>query len=208
MSEKQQVIRLAGAALERSRHVCAFFHSRDEEYRVLLPFIREGIELGEKAFHIVDPQIRPEHFKRLERASIDVESTQASGQLEVRNWEDAHLRSGRFDQAAMLALVEEVLSNGPVQGFLLTRFVAHMEWALKDWPGVHDIVEYETRLNYIVPKYDDPVLCIYDLAKFGGDVVMDTLRTHPMVIIGGILQQNPFFTPPDDFLRELRLRAQ
>ena len=36
---------------------------------------------------------------------------------------------------------------------------------------------------------------------------MDILRTHPMVIIGGILQQNPFFVPPDEFLRELRERA-
>jgi hypothetical protein len=27
-----------------------------------------------------------------------------------------------------------------------------------------------------------------------------------MVILGGILQENPFFIPPDDFLRELRAR--
>jgi hypothetical protein len=27
-----------------------------------------------------------------------------------------------------------------------------------------------------------------------------------MVIIGGILQQNPFFVPPDEFLREFRQR--
>jgi hypothetical protein len=35
---------------------------------------------------------------------------------------------------------------------------------------------------------------------------MDILRTHPMVIIGGILQENVFFMPPDEFLRELRER--
>ena len=27
-----------------------------------------------------------------------------------------------------------------------------------------------------------------------------------MIIIGGILQENPFFVPPDKFLRELRER--
>jgi len=27
-----------------------------------------------------------------------------------------------------------------------------------------------------------------------------------MVIIGGILQQNPFFVPPNEFLREFRQR--
>jgi hypothetical protein len=36
--------------------------------------------------------------------------------------------------------------------------------------------------------------------------VVDIMRTHPMIIIGGILQENPFFVPPDEFLRELRER--
>jgi hypothetical protein len=27
-----------------------------------------------------------------------------------------------------------------------------------------------------------------------------------MIIIGGMLQENPFFVPPDEFLRELRKR--
>jgi hypothetical protein len=46
------------------------------------------------------------------------------------------------------------------------------------------------------------------VARFGANVVMDILRTHPMVIIGGILQENPFFVSPDEFLRELRERAR
>jgi hypothetical protein len=36
---------------------------------------------------------------------------------------------------------------------------------------------------------------------------MDAMRVHPAVIIGGILQENPFFVPPDEFLRELRERS-
>jgi hypothetical protein len=35
---------------------------------------------------------------------------------------------------------------------------------------------------------------------------MDILRTHPQVIIGGVLQQNPFWVSPDEFLKELRAR--
>jgi hypothetical protein len=35
---------------------------------------------------------------------------------------------------------------------------------------------------------------------------MDILRTHPMVIIGGALQENPLYVPPDDLLEELRAR--
>jgi hypothetical protein len=32
------------------------------------------------------------------------------------------------------------------------------------------------------------------------------MRTHPMIIVGGILQQNPFFVDPDEFLREFSER--
>lgn len=57
-------ISFAGAKLDKYRHVCAFFDTPDEEYRVLLPFIREGFDLGEKAFHIVDPKLREAHIRR------------------------------------------------------------------------------------------------------------------------------------------------
>jgi hypothetical protein len=150
-------VRLAGAALDRSRHVCAFFNSKEEEYRVLLPFIREGFEQGDKAFHIVEEGHRPKHRRRLEQAGIDVAEAERKGQLEVRRWEDAYLRDGHFDQNKMLALIEEVLQDGKAQGYPLTRLIANMEWALEDRPGVDDIVEYETRLNFILPKYDDAV---------------------------------------------------
>jgi len=85
--------------------------------------------------------------------------------------------------------------------------MANMEWALEDRPGLEDFLEFETRVNYLTPRYDDVLCCTYDLGRFGANVVIDILRTHPTVIIGGVLQHNPFFVPPDEFLRELRERA-
>jgi len=158
LNESEKVIRFAGSVLGAKRHVCAFFHSPDEEYRVLLPFIKEGFERGEKAFHIVDPELREQHVRRLESAGIDVAAAEQRGQFELRNWAEAYLREGHFDQDRMLALIQEVLETGTRQRFVLTRLVAHMEWALEDRPGVDDLVEYETRLNYILPRYKDPVI--------------------------------------------------
>src|SRR5437899_11263266 len=85
-SESDQPIRFAGSLLGAQRHICAFFHSPDEEYRVLLPFIKEGFERGEKDFHIVDPKLREEHLQRLESAGIDVAGAAHGGHLEVRKW--------------------------------------------------------------------------------------------------------------------------
>jgi hypothetical protein len=60
----------------------------------------------------------------------------------------------------------------------------------------------------VLPKYPDAVVCVYDLNRHSGSVVMDILRTHPKVIIAGVLQENPLYVPPDEFLRELRHRKR
>jgi len=202
-------IRLAGSVLDKQRHVCAFFHSREEEYRVMLPFIKDGLDRGEKAFQVVDPILREEHLERLERAGIDVPSAQQSGQFELADWYETYLQDGHFDTDRLISLVQNVLETSMQQGYPLTRVVGHMEWALQDRPGVDELLIYETALNNISPKYKkNPLICVYDLAKFGGDIVVDVMRTHPMVIIGGILQENPFFVPPDEFLKDLRERRK
>ena len=199
-------VEFAGGNLGGHRHICALFNSIDEEHRVLRSFFKDGFDRGDKAFHLVDPELREEHLRRLAEAGINVHEAMDTGQLEVRRWQDAYLRGDHFDQDAMLALIEEVLQSAAAAGYPLTRLVAHMEWALLDKPGVDNLMEYETRLNYVLPKYDDPVVCTYDLSKFPASLVMDIMRTHPVVIIGGILQENPFFVPPDQFLLELKER--
>jgi hypothetical protein len=206
MTPTRRPVHLAGHELKGTCHACAFFHSRDEEYRVLEPFAKEGLEQGERAVHIVDPEHRKERLERLSAAGMDIASALAQGQFEVKTWYDAYLRGQRFSQDDMLTLIQETLREGKSRGYSGTRLWANMEWALEDLPGVEDIVEYETRLNHVLPKYDDVVVCTYDLSKFSAGVVMDILRTHPMVIIGGTLQENPFYVPPDEFLQELRER--
>jgi hypothetical protein len=207
MGTQREPVKLAGSALHRSCHVCAFFHSKDEEYRVLMPFIKEGFESGDRAFHVVDPQHRDAHLERLREEGIDVTGAEASGQLEVRRWQEAYIKDGHFDQYRMIETIKQALDPALREPGKRTRLVANMEWALEDLPGVHDILEYETRLNHVLPDFEDPVICTYDVSRFDASVVIDILRTHPMVIIGGMLQENPFYVPPDEMLEELKARA-
>jgi len=205
MGSERRSVTLAGSALRHRCHACAFFHDAEEEYRLLLPFVQEGFRHGDKIFQIVDGRHRDERRARIGGLGIDLDSAEQSGQLEVRPWENAYLRGGRFDQHAMLALVADVLGKGKDQ-FGLTRLWANMEWSLEDFPGVDDIVEYECRLNDVTSRFEDVVVCTYDLNRFSASVVMDILRTHPQVVVGGILQENPFYLPPEQFLQELRAR--
>jgi hypothetical protein len=199
-------ISLAGSRLTETRHVCAFFNNDEEEYRVLLPFIKDWLKSGDKAIHVLNPEQRQDHLQRLTAAGIDPAVAQRSGQLELRTNTEVYLPDGRFDQDRMLNVFEQLASGNAEGGFPLSRICCRMDWAVEDRSHVDDVIEFESRVNDVWLRHDDAVICTYHLGQFGGDTVMDIMRTHPMVIIGGILQQNPFFVPPDEFLREFRQR--
>lgn len=65
---------LAGRELADYYHVCAFFDSRDDEYRVLNPFFQEGLNGGEKILHIVDPALIEDHLAKMKAGGIDTEA--------------------------------------------------------------------------------------------------------------------------------------
>ena len=199
-------ISLAGSHLGETRHVCAFFNSDEEEYRVLLPFIKDGLKSGDKAVHVLNPEQRRDHLQRLAAAGIDPVATQQSGQLELRTNTEVYLPDGRFDQDRMLEVFEQLASGNAKGGFPLSRICCRMDWAVEDRSHVDNVIQFESRVNDVWRRHDDAVICTYHLSQFGGDAVIDIMRTHPMVIVGGILQRNPFFVPPDEFLLEFRHR--
>jgi hypothetical protein len=205
-NQAEAPLHLAGRTLRQTRHVCAFFHSREEQNRVLMPFFKEGFDLGEKLFHIVDSRDRDDHLGDCRAAGIDVELALGSGQLEVRTWEQAYLKGGHFDTDRMIGVVEDVI-EGNRERHRLTRLMGNMGWSLEPVPRVTDVIEYETKINYVSARNPDPIVCVYDVNRYSGSVVMDILRTHPMVIVGGVLQENTLYVPPDEFLEELRQRG-
>jgi hypothetical protein len=171
-----------------------------------MPFIREGMEQGDRAFHIVNPSFRSEHTQRIAEAGIDTARAEIEGQLEVIGWDEAPLRGGSFNQSAMLSILPVLLNDGRTRGFPVTRFIADMAWVLNDPAALDHLLEFECRANLALPKAGDIVVCAYDLDKFSAAIVIDALRTHPIVLIGGIVQRNPFYVPPEQLLQELNAR--
>jgi hypothetical protein len=198
---------LAGTDLEHF-HVCAFFNSRDEEYAVMAPFYKEAVEQGEQNLHIVDPLHLNDHRHRLAQADIDAPHCEACGQLQVLAWEDAYLEDGAFNKDKMLAKVEHLTGAGRDTGFGRMRVMGNMNWVFTGIPGAADILEYEAEVNDVLTRNRQPAVCVYDIAKLSGSMMMDILRTHPLTLIGGVVQENPFYTPPAQMLQELRERKR
>ena len=149
MSDCSKTVGLARSRLNCRCHVCAFFHSREDEYKILIPFMKEGLDAGDRAVQIIAADRRAEQIRRLTETGVDTLAAEQRGQLVVQSWEDSVLRGGRFDQYAMIDALQEIGADGE-QRSGITRIWANMGWALGDFPGVHDIVEYESRLNYVI----------------------------------------------------------
>jgi hypothetical protein len=197
-------VHLGGSLVGEKGHICAFFSSADDEYRTLLPFIKDGLEQGEAAFHTIDPARATDHLNRHLAAGIDVDAYRQKGQLEQRTWNEVHLSGGKFDAEATSAVFGRARLSAIERGFPRTRFVSHMAWSARRLSDV-DLLMYEAQANH---ECRDGLVsvCVYDLALFRADLVIDVMRTHPLVLVSDTLYENPFYVGPDELLRELRAR--
>jgi hypothetical protein len=194
---------LAGVPLTCPCHVCAFYNGDSDQYAALLPFITEGLAAGDRVVTFVDAHGHGDRVERLRGAGVDVAAAERNGQLEIQDWEDAYLRGGRFEPAAMLGFVQDSINTGRGRGFPRTRAWANMEWALQDVPGVEQVAVYESRLNYILPLYREAVVCAYDITRFPAAVLEDVARAHPYLLADGLVQANPHYVPPEQLVPEL-----
>lgn len=180
-------------------HICAFYRGRGQRDDVLLPFLREGLLAGQKCLCVLDDPDVEQVAKPL-CLDLDVELARRSGQLELLTTDRVYVPDGSFDPVRMIGFWESRVSDAVrTGGYPLVRAVGEMTWALRDLPGVHDLVRYEARLNRFLPRYPQVILCLYDLERFtDGHVLMGMLRTHPKVIMSGQLLENPWYVEPDD----------
>jgi len=192
-------VTFAGGTLDRYRHVCAFLNDREESYAILDPFVRQGLAAGDRLLYLVDPGESAEPVNRLRQLGYDAGRLLESHRCEVRTWTDTYLRGGGFDQVKMLALLDRMLLDRTTPRI---RMIADMGWAVGRDDAADELIEFEAKANFIHAGHDHVVICNYDAARFDGAFIIDILRTHPMVLIGGALLENPFFAPPGEFLRE------
>ena len=189
-------------------HACAFVDSRDEQYRMLLPYLEEGLAANAQLITMVGQTNLRDHIDRLRRAGMDPALLAASGKLAVVTSEETFPRDGSVTPTSILRRWEAKIDQAQRCGFSAVRGFAEMDWALAALRRTEELLEYEARINYLALKMINPVVCVYDVSKVGGRLVMDILKTHPKVILGGALHENPYFVSPEDYLKQLAERSR
>jgi hypothetical protein len=181
-------------------HICALYAGSDELGTTLGPYLAAGLAAGDKCVSIVEPAGRKALLEAI-GSHVDIDACIASGQLELFTAAESYLRRGVFSAEEMIEFWTDSLD----------RSLRHdgFEFACNsgDTTGLVDLVEdfdefavYESHLNRLTAVYPQTVFCLYDLALVGGGIMLDLLRTHPKLLLGGLMIENPHYLTPDDYL--------
>src|SRR5581483_2065638 len=190
---------IPGLRLTAGDHVCAFYRGAGERDEILIPYLRTGLLTGDKCICVVDA-VDPREVLAALGSETEVDEWISDTQLELRASTEAYLRSGRFCTEEMLEFWENFVGPAVTGRFRFARSVGEMTWALRQVPGVEELVGYESELNRFLPRYPQVILCLYDLERFGGEIIIDVVKTHPRILLGGMVVDNPNYLEPDEFL--------
>lgn len=189
--------------LQPGDHLCCIYRSEDEHKAVLAPFLRQGLERGEKVIYVADTNTMQTIWGYLRQNSgpaLDVEACLGRGQLLFLTHQDAYARGGVFDPQATITLLRKEMEQALAEGYPALRVTGEMTWALRDVPGSERLIEYETWLNKLFPGSRCTTICQYDRRRFPAKLLLDVLRTHPIAVIGTEVYSNSYYVPPDTLL--------
>ena len=189
-----------GVTWQPGHHICGFYRKPLERDNILVPFLADGLAAGDKCTCVVDSCTPGDVLDRLaERLAVG--PYLSDRRLEVLDADGTYLAEGGFLPERMLKFWEAKARQGPsgdVGGF--ARNVGDMSWAHRDPRAVDDLIGYESELNRIMSDFPQVNLCLYDLTRCSGELIMDVLKTHPKVLLGGMIIDNPYYLEPDEFL--------
>jgi hypothetical protein len=190
------------AALEQlgpHDHLCSIYESQQEHLAVAVSFIRIGLDRGEKCLYIADDGRRGDVREALQAEGIDVDRAVASNSFVATTKEQAYLKRGSFDLDWRFSFWKEAMELAMSEGFSALRAIDEAEWVLTATLGLERWMEYESRLTHSLWQCNCAALCQYNRRVFPPELILDVIRTHPIVVYGNTVCRNLYHVPPDEF---------
>ncbi|RQH01714.1 MEDS domain-containing protein [Natrarchaeobius oligotrophus] len=183
---------------ESCDHLAFIYDSQSEQFATAIPYIKHGLERGERCVYIADENDTSEVLDALREADVDVDDALESGALVVYTAQDSYLRNGAFDPDEMIEFISETIEEGSTE-YAGVRITGEMTWVFGDDPPLAELVEYEGKLNELLPESNGIALCQYNRTAFSAEIIRDIVKTHPHLIYDGTVCQNFYYTPPEEF---------
>jgi len=193
------------AALEQlgpHDHFCSIYESPEEHYAAAIPYIRIGLDRGEKCIYIADDGPVGDVREAMQLEGIDVDRAITSNALVLSTKEQAYLEHGSFRPDWMFTFWKEATKLAMSEGFSALRATGETEWVLRGGRGLERWMEYESKLTHTLAENNCSALCQYNRNLFPPELILDVIRTHPTVVYDGTVCRNLYYVPPEEFLGE------
>src|SRR4029077_16441142 len=181
-------------------HFCSIYESPEEHYAVAIPFMRMGLDRGEKCIYIADDGTLSDVRRAMQSEGIDVERATESNSLILATKEQAYLKRGSFDPDWMFTFWKEATDSAISEGFPALRVTGETEWVVRGGRGLERWMEYESRLTHALSENNCSALCQYNRHCFPPELILDVIRTHPLVIYRSTVCRNLYYVPAAEFL--------
>ncbi|MEW6033827.1 MAG: MEDS domain-containing protein [Chloroflexota bacterium] len=190
-------------------HLCLIYETPGEWRTAAVPFVKMGLERGEKCLYVVATHTVEQLRHCLKQGGVDVASAEASGRLAILHESEVYTRYGFFDPDRMTALLTSETERAIAEGYTALRLAGEMTWALRGLPGSEKLLEYEAKLNTdFFPKHPCLAICQYDRRKFDPEVIKGVILTHPLLARGNRVYHNFYYMPAEDFLNARRAEME
>ena len=178
-------------------HICALYSGPAERDRLLFPFLQEGIREGDKCLCLID-DAEPASIRDRVETQLNGGLPHHSKQLDIDRASEVYLQAGRFSVGQMISFLAVRLTQAAEAEFPLLRAAGEMSWVLPQSEEVEDFFAYESAVNRIVEDKPAVFMCMYDLRRFGISTLVDVLKTHPKVLLDGmVLDHSNYLTPSE-----------
>jgi PAS domain S-box-containing protein len=183
-------------------HLCVIYDTQEEQFAAALPYLKTGLERGEKCLYILGENTAAAVLGALGKSGTDVDRYLRDGALTIAHKEEIYREQGRFEPDWMIGFLTEATTEAGLARFSRVRtFLAEMTWALGKSNGTAKLIEFESKLNRFYRDHDARGICQYNRRLFSPELLLDVIRTHPIVVYGGMVSKNPYYVPPDEFLK-------
>ena len=182
-------------------HICSIYETKEEQFSIIVPFIKIGLERGEKCIYVVNDNTAHEVQDAMQTGGIDTDSALKSGSLSILNRQEYFLKQGPFEPDWMIQFLKETIDSAKSEGFNALRLTAEMTWLFGVEKGTERLSDYESKINSFFPENDIVAICQYDRMQFLPETILNIIRTHPIVVSGGVVCKNFYYVPPDEYLK-------
>jgi hypothetical protein len=169
----------------------------EHETALLPPLIRDCLAQQLKVVTIAGGASLAALRLNLDGLAVVTAEREAQGQLSLMPWTKVYRKEAGFDPGEALDTVEAIFSSGAQDTrYGGVRLVAQMDWVVSAAGGGRDVTAYERGLDRLVKDYAQSALCVYDLHRLSGQLLLDILSIHEFALVRGELLESPFYQEP------------